>query len=106
MRATEGYAAIVEQLLAHGAEVNTKNPTTGYMALMFAAESDRREIVEVLLDHGAGLGDRNAYQETVVMVLVRHGQTDLVQRLVQMGTDIRAVNKIGDTAFYSAMRVS
>nr|ABP99025.1 putative ankryin repeat protein [Fremyella diplosiphon Fd33] len=108
--ATEGYFDIVELLLAHNADVNVKNPA-GYTALMFAAESDRSQIVSLLLDSGADIGDafwqdalrlRNSYEETVLMTMARRGQTDIVQRLVKMGAELNATNKIGDTALYLA----
>lgn len=103
--ASEGYFDIFKILLEHGAEVNAKN-AAGYTALMFAAESDRRDIVLALLDSpdldSKCLGDRNNYQETVLMAMARQGQTDIVQRLVKMGAELNAVNKLGDTALYLA----
>jgi len=103
--ASEGYLNIFKLLLDRGADVNAKN-SAGYTALMFAAESDRRDIVSALLDDVSldlgSLGDRNSYQETVLMAMARQGQTDIVQRLVKMGAELNAVNKLGDTALYLA----
>ncbi|MCC5603059.1 ankyrin repeat domain-containing protein [Nostoc favosum] len=67
---------------------------------MFAAESDRRNIVLLLLDRGASICDRNPY--AVLMTMARRGQTDIVQRLMKMGAQVNATNKIGDTALYLA----
>ena len=36
------------------------------------------------------------------MAATRHGQLDIVQRLLKMGAEINATNKIGDTALYLA----
>jgi ankyrin repeat protein len=103
--ASEGYFDIFKLLLDRGADITTKNEA-GYTALMFAAEGDRRDIVLALLDLASFdpscLGDRNNYQETVLIVMSRHGQTDIVQRLVKMGVELDATNKLGDTALYLA----
>ena len=103
--ASEGYPAIARLLIDYGADINAKN-AAGYTALMFAAEGDHREILLNLLDHPDldpnAIGDRNNYQETVLMAATRHGQLDIVQRLLKMGAEINATNKIGDTALYLA----
>jgi uncharacterized protein len=103
--ASEGYLSIFKLLIDRGADLNAKN-SAGYTTLMFAAEGDRRDIVLALLDHPlleqGSLCDRNSYQETVLMAIAKQGQTDIVQRLVKMGAEINAVNKLGDTALYLA----
>ena len=103
--ASEGYLDIAKLLINCGANVNAKNDA-GYTALMFATEGDRRDIVIALLDAASldrsCVSDRNNFQETLLMTTSRHGQTDLVQRLAQMGAEINATNKIGDTALYLA----
>ena len=102
---SEGYPAIARLLIDYGADINAKN-TAGYTALMFAAEGDHRDIILNLLDDPAldpnAIRDRNNYQETVLMAATRHGQLDIVQRLIAMGSEINATNKIGDTALYLA----
>jgi uncharacterized protein len=106
--ATEGYLEIVNLLLKHKADVKVKN-AANYTALMYATESNYREVVAVLLDQLAQLDqspsihDRNHYGETVLMTMARHGETDLVQRLVSLGAEVNATNKIGDTALYLAV---
>jgi ankyrin repeat protein len=103
--ASEGYQDIFKLLLDRGADLNAKN-SAGYTTLMFASEGDRRDIVSALLDNASldpsGLCDRNSYQETVLMAIAKQGQTDIVQRLVKMGAEINAVNRLGDTALYLA----
>jgi uncharacterized protein len=103
--ATEGYLDIVNLLLKHKAEVGVKN-VANYTALMYAAESNYRNVVSVLLDQGdqsLSIHDRNHYGETVLMTMARHGETDLVQRLVSLGAEVNATNNIGDTALYLAV---
>jgi ankyrin repeat protein len=85
-----------------GAVVNTKN-TSNYTTLTYAAESDKRDVVDLLLDQEADIFDRNRLEETVLMSIARFVQTDIVQQLVGMGSEINAVNKIGDTTLYLVM---
>ncbi|PZO45154.1 MAG: hypothetical protein DCF19_01290 [Pseudanabaena frigida] len=75
-------AIAVQDLLERGADSSTTGGVT-------------------LLDRNC-VSDRNNFQETVLMTTARHGQTDLVQRLAQMGAELNATNKIGDTALYLA----
>jgi uncharacterized protein len=103
--ATEGYLDIVNLLLKHKAEVGIKN-AANYTALMYAAESNYRNVVSVLLNQGdpsLSIHDRNHYGENVLMTMARHGETDLVQRLVSLGAEVNAANNIGDTALYLAV---
>lgn len=102
--AAEGHLPVVELLLTAGANVNTRNEVN-YTAILYAAETDQREILLTLLNHGA-LTDSsvcNRYQETILMLVARQGHTDITERLVRQGDDIHHVNKIGDTALYLAV---
>lgn len=57
---------------------------------MFAVESDRRDIINLLLDHEADITVRNPYGETTLMITARQGQTDIVQRLREARQSFRA----------------
>lgn len=98
----EGYNDICIALLNAGSETDILN-ATNYTALMYAAESDRRDIVELLLDRNSTIQGRNAYQETVLMTIAKHGHTDLIQRLLSLGANPHDQNHIHDTAFYLAV---
>ena len=53
MTAFKGHAEVVQYLLAHGAEVNQVNPSSGIFALIVAAHRGHAEVVKILLAHGA-----------------------------------------------------
>ena len=53
LAAASGHSAAVEQLLANQADSNAKENANGQTALMFAAASDRRDVVKLLLELGA-----------------------------------------------------
>ena len=102
--AAEGHGDIVNLLLTVGADVNTRNEVN-YTALLYAAETDQRDIVLTLLDHGAhtDVSICNRYGETILLLMARQGHGDIVTRLVQQGDDIHHTNRIGDTALYLAV---
>ncbi len=102
--AAEGHLPIVELLLSVGANVNARNEVD-YTAVLYAAESDHRDIVLKLLEHEASTDASvcNRYQETILMLMARQGHADIVERLVERGDDLHHTNKIGDTALYLAV---
>ncbi|ESA36348.1 ankyrin repeat protein [Leptolyngbya sp. Heron Island J] len=102
--AAEGYLPVVELLLQVGANVNTRNEVN-YTAILYAAETDQRDIVLTLLDHGAQTDASvcNRYEETILLLMARQGHADIVERLAQRGDNLHHTNKIGDTALYLAV---
>ncbi len=56
--ARTGNMDIVQVLLAHGVDVNTKEPRRGQTALMWAISFGHPDITEVLIEHGADVHAR------------------------------------------------
>jgi len=109
MRAAEkGHTDIVKALLAHGADVNAKEPhgaSAGATALMYAVVAGHNDIVQVLLTHGADVNAReNKVGFTALMGAAYNGQTNAVQALVAHGADVNAKNNDGDTALMLAKK--
>ena len=102
--AAEGYLPVVELLLSVGANANTRNEVN-YTAILYAAETDQRDIVLALLNHRAQTDASvcNRYQETILLLMARQGHADIVEQLCQRGENLHHTNKIGDTALYLAV---
>jgi ankyrin repeat protein len=78
--AERGHVEIVKLLLARGADVTVKDTFYGATAMSWALDSDRTEVVTVLLDKDrSGAGD-------VLMHGVREGKPSLVKVALATGT--------------------
>lgn len=84
---TTSSLAIMNALLAAGADVNGKDSTFGFTALILAAYSDYAETerVKLLLDHGADMNIRDNKGDTALRVAKRKGATKVVAMLVRAG---------------------
>lgn len=84
----------LEQVLAHGADVNARN-SSGVTALMVAAYHGRLRMVRALIEHGAELNEIDKDGFTAVMLADHSGHQDVVRTLVACGANIipRRLNK-------------
>ena len=96
-----GHRALVDLLLARGA-----NPAlaanTGATPLSAAVSMRQPEIVERLLEAGAGLEQRLPGEVTVLMLAAALGLPELVARLLQAGADLHATDAQGLTPLHCA----
>ena len=85
MRASfHGHTAIVQVLLAHGAQVDIQNDI-GKTALMKASYEGHTAIVQLLLDHGAQVDVHDSEGDTELMHASYRGHTAIVQILLDCG---------------------
>jgi ankyrin repeat protein len=92
-----GNAAMIKLLLDAGADPNSVDPT-GETALMMAAKVGVLEAAKVLLDGGAKVDTTDpTYKQTALMFAVRDNHPDIVQLLVDRGTDVNAKTRQGET---------
>ena len=82
----DGHLAIVELLLAHGADVHAKNQEDE-TALEFASENGHAAVVEVLLAHGA---DVHADTDRALIAASQNGNVAVVEVLLAHGADVHA----------------
>jgi ankyrin repeat protein len=78
----------VNALIAHGANVNAREPRGGQTALMWAAAEGNVEAVEALLKAGAELHAQLDSGYTPFFFAVREGRTGVVRALLKAGADV------------------
>ena len=92
--------------IAYGTSDNYSWTTEIRTALMLAAENDEKEIVELLVEHGADVNNTDLYGATALMIASNNiSGTQIVEYLIEHGADINAVNKIGESALFYATTV-
>jgi ankyrin repeat protein len=104
MAAVEGVdRAVVQLLLAKGADVKAKN-RVGWTALHAAAVAGDRAIAEDLLAHGADVNASETLQgRTPLLWAAAGGRTDLVKLLLDHGADVKVRESFtGTTALICA----
>ena len=92
-----GSTAVVEWLLAHGANATAVTPGSGDTPVTVAAMEDRFPLLWKLHAAGAPLDVRNEYGGTVLMSAVHYGHRDDAEKLLAAGLDVNAHNHRGDT---------
>jgi ankyrin repeat protein len=80
--AAQGDLGLVQLLLSHGAEVNTKT-TFGLTALMSAAAKGQAAIAQVLLVHGADLNAKDDNNWTAFVWAADEQHTEVMSLLKQ-----------------------
>ena len=96
-------AATVRQLLAAGADADTRR-ADGATALLWAAHWDDRETVRLLLDAGADVNAADDYGVTPLMRASENASAATVDMLLAAGADPNAAQASGLTALMVAAR--
>ena len=91
----------VEFLLAQGARVDDKN-NYGFTALIRASDLGRTSVVQALLERGAKINSINKYGNTPLMSAAMNGHVEVVATLLKLGADKAASNNLGKTALMFA----
>lgn len=106
--ARENHAALVNALLAKGADVNAGSKgerENGKTALMFAAQMGHAAVVQSLLDKGANVNESTDYGKTALMFAAEYGHAAIAQVLLDKGADVNATAQDGKTALrYAATK--
>jgi ankyrin repeat protein/L-ascorbate metabolism protein UlaG (beta-lactamase superfamily) len=92
--AAAGHIAIVEYLLAQGADVDARN-NDNQNPLLHAAYYGKAPVVKLLLDKGADFKQPDRYGRTILHYPVRGGYKDVVELLMKKGMDITVVDGMG-----------
>jgi ankyrin repeat protein len=100
---TNGSAALVELLLAAGADPNTALPGNE-TALLTAARTGKPGPVQALLARGARVDARDRKGQTALMWAAADGHAEVVQALLAAGADFRTPLASGFTPLFFAIR--
>ena len=99
-----GHEAIVQQLLARGADIEAKD-RFGQTPLSFAAQGGHEAVVQQLLAQGADIEAKARAGRTPLSFAAMRGHEAVVQQLLARGADIEAKDRAGRTPLsYAAGR--
>jgi ankyrin repeat protein len=105
LASSNGSAAMVEKLLAAGANPNAPLPTTGETPLMAASRAGKVDAVAALLAHHAKVDAVEPTQgQTALMWAAAEGHADVVKALLAAGADASGRTKTGTTPLLFAAR--
>lgn len=86
-----GNAAMIEGLIAAGADPNAPLTKFADTALMLASRTGQLDAVKVLLDHGAGVNAKETWGgTTALMWAVSEHHPDVAKLLIEHGADVNA----------------
>jgi ankyrin repeat protein len=94
LAALRGHTALVNELIARGADVNK----TGWTPLHYAATSGNLEIMNLLLENYAYIDAESPNGTTPLMMAANYGSAAAVKLLLEAGADASLRNQLGLTA--------
>jgi len=101
--ATNGDVALVQMLLAAGANIRATTRLGGITALHMASQGGHSQVVAALIAAGAEPNGATSTGASSLMLAARAGSTDTVTKLIETGADINAKEKgFGQTALMVA----
>ncbi|NP_001166526.1 2-5A-dependent ribonuclease [Cavia porcellus] len=92
----------IEQLLKIGADVNFQEEEGGWTPLQNAVQCGNKDIVELLLRHGADLHQRKKNGATSFIIAGIEGNVELLRLFLSKGADVNEYDSNGFTAFMEA----
>jgi hypothetical protein len=95
--------ALEEQLQKPGALTNL-HPEYGITPLTWTAVIGRRDMAQMLLERGAGVGDRNRDGGTALHAAAFMGNAEVAELLLQRGADVHAADRAGERPMQSAQQ--
>lgn len=98
-----GDILAVKELIQNGAKVNDDLDEYRATALYWAAVKGHGEIVELLLEQGAVVDQKNGDGDTVLHAASAFGHKDIVQLLLSKGAAINEKRKDGTSALHVAV---
>jgi len=91
----------VRSLIAGHVDVNATD-VDGSSALLWAAQRDNAEIVDILLTSGANVKSATRYNVTPLSMACVNGNAAIIDRLLKAGADANSASKEGETPLMTA----
>ncbi|MFF2314850.1 ankyrin repeat domain-containing protein [Arthrobacter sp. NPDC058097] len=95
-------AALVEQLIREGGNVNAKDSIQD-SAFLYAGAEGFNEILRLTVANGADVRSTNRFGGTALIPASEHGHVETVRILIAAGVPVNHVNKLGWTAMQEAI---
>lgn len=99
--AERGDAALVEQLLREGADLNGRD-ARGRTPIMAATHGNRPAIVKILIQAGADINLQDEIKDNPFLYAGAEGLLDVLKLLIDARADTRITNRFGGTALIPA----
>lgn len=97
-----GHAAVVEQLLQNGAEVDEKDRQFHKTALVRAAEAGHEDTIQILLENGASVNSEASNGVKPLLFTAWAGHYNATRLLLENGSDVESRDAFGRTALSMA----
>ena len=94
---TAGDLALVERLIAGGADVNHKGAMLGLRPLHYAVIASNKPMVDLLLAKGADINIKKNDGYTALHLAAARGNAPMVEYLLGKGASAAVTNNAGDT---------
>ncbi len=94
------------ELIETGADPNSVDPSSGWTALHFAAQSGNFELCDALIKRGADVNALNKRQFSPLHIACLIGKIEIVKKLIESGSLINAKNDSEWTPLHYAYRLS
>ena len=99
--ATQNQAEIVQQLLAAGVDIETRD-TQGRTALLLATHHNAVETARTLIESGADVNAMDNISDSPYLYAGAEGRLEILRMTLDHGADLTSVNRYGGTALIPA----
>jgi len=97
--AVTGDVTAAQEAIASGASPDSRDREHSEPAILLAAMLQRREVVRLLIQHGADVNARDEQRQTALML----SEVIAAEDLIQAGADVNARDASGETALMKAV---
>ncbi|QPC63066.1 hypothetical protein HYE67_005297 [Fusarium culmorum] len=97
-----GHLDVANALIAAGSKISSIIKSHGGMLLRKAVEMDYTKIINLLIDNGVDIADRNEDGCQALDIAASYGLTELVKQSIGLGAPVSGANKSGRTCLHQA----
>lgn len=98
-----GDMEAVKSFIAEGALLNENYARNRMYPLTAAARGGQSAVLELLIDKGVDVNEKDSYGRTALMAAASAGQTEAVRTLLDRGAKIDAMDSAGNAALHHAV---